>query len=114
MHSDRGMRIVSKTSKNRVRYHAWLIVRAARCSAGCEIGGTGADHAANRTDPYHHHAAVRQRPDAQPDINVLLNSASGRLASQPVAVTSFTLRKPECSTSLPTRAPRSKLRPPPR
>src|ERR1700744_4267543 len=48
------------------------VVWGVRRSVSRQIGGTCANHAAKRTDPYRHHAAVRQRADAQPDVNLFL------------------------------------------
>ena len=47
------------------------IVGRARRSTSREIRGTGADHAVNSADPYRNHAAVRQRTETQPDIDLL-------------------------------------------
>lgn len=48
------------------------ILGRARRSASREIRGTGADHAVKSADPDRNHATVRQRADAEPDIDLLL------------------------------------------
>src|SRR5262245_30878858 len=51
------------------------VVRRARCSARCKIGGTGANHATRRTEAYRNQAAIRQCTDAQPEVDLLLKQA---------------------------------------
>jgi hypothetical protein len=57
------------------------IVRPARRSATRQIGGTSEDHTTNFTYSYRHQAAVRQRADAERDVDLLLNRLSTRSVS---------------------------------